>query len=294
MNEVAPTPASPVQRTCTVLRSSRVAAYTRLRLAAPEIGSAAAPGQFVAFAVGGPTSSLLLRRAVAVYAADADGIEVVVAAHGPGTQWLTRRQPGDQVDVVGPLGRPFPDPDRPGPVVVVGGGYGAAALVGLTARLRRQGRPVTAVLGAASADRLFGASDLEGLGAAVLVSTDDGSLGTRGLVTSLLSGSSGSAAAAVAEAAAVYACGPMAMLAATAAVAARVGVACWCSVEESMACGIGVCMTCVLPVVGADGRTRMVRSCVAGPTFDGRAVRWADVGTVPPDTVGAPRAGAGH
>jgi dihydroorotate dehydrogenase electron transfer subunit len=200
------------------------------------------------------------------------------------------RRPGDVVDVVGPLGRPFPDPHQAGPVVVVGGGYGASALVGLVARLRAAGRPVTAVLGAAERRRVFGVDDLEGLGAEVMVCTDDGSRGTRGLVTDVLRAG---AAPALAEAAAVYACGPMAMLAATSALAAEQGVPCWCSVEESMACGIGVCMTCVLPVVGDDGRTRMLRSCVAGPTFDGRAVRWSDVGTVPADCVGAP-SGGGH
>jgi dihydroorotate dehydrogenase electron transfer subunit len=59
-------------------------------------------------------------------------------------------------------------------------------------------------------------------------------------------------------------------------------------VEESMACGIGVCMTCVLPVTGNDGVTRMLRSCVEGPVFRGQSVRWDDVGTIPPDTLGAP------
>jgi dihydroorotate dehydrogenase electron transfer subunit len=275
---------SAVQRPCAVVEVAPVGAYVRLRFEAPDIGAAALPGQFVAVAVGGPTSSMLLRRAVAVYRADPSGVEVVVAAHGPGTQWLVSRRPGDDVDVVGPLGRPFPDPQGPGPVVVVGGGYGASALVGLVARLRAAGRPVTAVLGAGDSRRVFGVADLEGLGAEVMVCTDDGSRGTPGLVTDVLRAA---AAPALAEAAAVYACGPMAMLAATAALAAAQGVDCWCSVEESMACGIGVCMTCVLPVIGDDGRTRMLRSCVAGPTFDGQAVRWADVGTVPRDCVGA-------
>src|SRR5205814_466074 len=63
------------------------------------------------------------------------------------------------------------------------------------------------------------------------------------------------------------------------------------AVEESMACGIGVCMTCVLPVVGEDGQTRMVRSCVEGPVFNGDHVRWDDIGTVPADALGAPGAG---
>jgi dihydroorotate dehydrogenase electron transfer subunit len=80
----------------------------------------------------------------------------------------------------------------------------------------------------------------------------------------------------------------MGMLAAVAAIAADAGVYSQCAVEESMACGIGVCMTCVLPVIGDDGITRMLRSCVEGPVFRGDRVRWEDVGTIPPDTWGAP------
>jgi dihydroorotate dehydrogenase electron transfer subunit len=70
------------------------------------------------------------------------------------------------------------------------------------------------------------------------------------------------------------------------------------AVEESMACGIGVCMTCVLPVVGEDDVTRMVRSCVEGPVFLSDRIRWDAIGTVPPDALGAPAvlpsAGGGH
>jgi dihydroorotate dehydrogenase electron transfer subunit len=86
----------------------------------------------------------------------------------------------------------------------------------------------------------------------------------------------------------VYACGPMGMLAAVAAMAADYGIPCQVAVEETMACGIGVCMTCVLPVRGSDGQTRMVRSCVEGPVFHGEQVRFDAVGTVPPDALGAP------
>jgi dihydroorotate dehydrogenase electron transfer subunit len=61
-----------------------------------------------------------------------------------------------------------------------------------------------------------------------------------------------------------------------------------------MACGIGVCMTCVLPVRGPDGASRFVRSCVEGPVFDAVNVRWKDVGKLPPDLVGADAMGRGH
>ena len=86
----------------------------------------------------------------------------------------------------------------------------------------------------------------------------------------------------------VYACGPMGMLASVADLAARFGAHSQCAVEEAMACGVGVCMTCVLPVVGDDGVSRMVRSCVDGPVFRGDRVRWSDVGAVPSDVWGAP------
>ena len=82
---------------------------------------------------------------------------------------------------------------------------------------------------------------------------------------------------------------PMGMLSAISAVCEPLGVHTQCAVEESMACGVGVCMTCVLPVVGDDGVTRMLRSCVDGPVFRGERVRWSDVGTMPPDVLGAPQ-----
>jgi dihydroorotate dehydrogenase electron transfer subunit len=79
----------------------------------------------------------------------------------------------------------------------------------------------------------------------------------------------------------------MGMLRAVTEQAVATGIPAYVAVEESMACGIGVCMTCVLPVVGADGRTRFARSCVEGPVFGGDRVRFADVGTLPADVVGA-------
>jgi dihydroorotate dehydrogenase electron transfer subunit len=116
----------------------------------------------------------------------------------------------------------------------------------------------------------------------VTVTTDDGTAGAKGLVTDTLPDAMDRIGAEI-----VYACGPMPMLRAVGAVAQHRGVRAQVAVEEAMACGIGVCMTCVLPVRGTDGRARFVRSCVEGPVFDAAAVRWNDVGHLPPDLVGA-------
>jgi len=271
---------APVQRVVEVIGRRPVNAYVELSLAAPEIADRAQPGQFVAFAIGGATSALLLRRSIAIAGTDDGVVTMVVAPHGPGSTWLAGLQVGDSVDVVGPLGRPFPAAPAAARALLVGGGYGAAALVGLAARLRADGHPVDAVAGAASADRLCSVPELTDVADRVEVTTDDGSAGRRGMVTVAVD-------ELLADAGIVYACGPMPMLRAVADAATARGIPSYVAVEESMACGIGVCMTCVLPVIGDDGRTRFSRSCTAGPVFGGDRVRFADVGRLPHDVVGA-------
>ena len=253
----------------------------------PASPSRARPGHFVAVAVGGDTSALLLRRAFAILSATPSGVyggtvRFVVAAHGAGTQWLADVHPGDPVDIVGPLGRPFRVPARPVPALLVGGGYGTAPLLGLAEALRGRGCRVDFVLGASTASRLFGELEAKRASTSMEVTTVDGSAGREGVVTDVLGEVIERAGSGV-----IYACGPMGMLQACGEVAATYGLPCQVAVEESMACGIGVCMTCVLPVVGEDNVTRMVRSCTDGPVFEADRVRWDDVGTIPPDALGA-------
>ena len=283
----------PLQVDAEVVTVRRAGAYHRLVLLAPTIAGAVRPGHFVALAIGGLSSSMLLRRAFSVHRADERGrgggtVEVVLAVHGPGTAWLAERRPGDRVDTIGPLGKSFALPREPVACVLVGGGYGAAPLASLAEGLRSRGCAVHTVLGAATNDRLFGVLEAKRISDSLEVTTDDGSAGRAGIVSDVLPDVLARTRSEV-----VYACGPMGMLAAVAAIARAHGAHSQCAVEETMACGIGVCMTCVLPVIGTDGVTRMVRSCVEGPVFRGDAVRWADLGTVPADALGAPVA-SGH
>lgn len=273
----------------TVLVNEPAGAYRHLVLDAPDVAQDARPGHFVACAVGGPESALLLRRAFSLHRADPERgtVEVVVAAHGPGTTVLAATPVGGSIDVVGPLGRPFPLPEAPADAVLLGGGYGSAPLGWLAEVLREGGSRAHLVAGAADEARLFGHDAAARQADSVTVTTVDGSAGTRGLVTDVLPGLVEEHGATLA-----YACGPMGMLRAVHEVASGLGVTTWLAVEESMACGVGVCMTCVLPVVGADGTTRMTRSCVDGPVFDGAVLRWDAIGPggsrVPDDCLGAP------
>jgi dihydroorotate dehydrogenase electron transfer subunit len=276
----------PAQVKGTVLTVRRVDAYYAMTVIAPAVAARFRPGQFVAVAVGGPRTSTLLRRVFSIHEVRPDHggtVEFVFAVVGPGTQWLAERRTRDALDVAGPLGRPFPLPRDPVNALLVGGGYGSAPLFPLAGKLRGRGCTVDFLLGAASADRVFGALTARRTGRSALVTTEDGTMGARGLVTDLLTQVIHETRADV-----IYTCGPMAMLRQVTAVAGRYDIPVQALVEESMACGTGVCMTCVLPVIGGDGVTRMVRSCVDGPVFRGDLVRWDDIGTIPFDALGAP------
>jgi len=280
-----------------LIATRRVGAYHHLTFVAPGLAELARPGQFVALAVGGDTSANLLRRCFSIHKVTPSGtyggtVDVVISPVGPGTEWLAGLRAHDEVDIVGPLGRAFPLPTEPVACVLVGGGYGSAPLFWLAEALRERGCHVEMVLGAATEAKLFGVVEARRSADGVSVTTDDGSAGTQGWVSDVLPDVIRRSGAAV-----VYGCGPMGMLRSVTDVAAATGTVAQVAVEESMACGVGVCMTCVMPVRGNDGRTRMVRSCVEGPVFRGDRVRWdafADgVCRVPADAVGAPQAG-GH
>ena len=281
----------PVQVRGEVLSVKPIGAYFAMTVVASGIAEQTKPGQFVAVAVGGDDGSMLLRRAFSIHSVADRGVyggtvEFIFAVHGKGTAWLASRHAHDPIDVVGPLGRPFALPKDPAHCVLVGGGYGTAPLFMLADALRKRGCRVDFVLGASTADKLFGALDAKRMAASVAFTTDDGSHGEQGRVSDVLPEVIERTRADV-----VYACGPMAMLQAvynvSSAAYGGAGIPAQVAVEESMACGVGVCMTCVLPVIGDDDTTRMVRSCIEGPVFAADRVRWDSLGAVPADALGA-------
>jgi dihydroorotate dehydrogenase electron transfer subunit len=200
-------------------------------------------------------------------------VELIVAPHGSGSKWLCSLDEGSEVDVVTPLGKSFGVPTEPANALLIGGGYGSAPLFGLADLLKSRGCKVDMVLGASNGSKIYAPMEGKRSVNSLKIFTEDGSMGDHGRVTSQLD-----AIITERNIEIIYSCGPMAMLKAITEIADAHGVIHQASVEESMACGIGICMTCVLPVRGEDGAISMKRSCIDGPVMDGSSVCWDLVG----------------
>jgi dihydroorotate dehydrogenase electron transfer subunit len=276
-----------VQVEAEVISNKKIGAYHHMVFAVDELAANARPGNFVAISVGGESSSLVLRRAFAIYRSSDKGsaggvIELVIAPHGQGSKWLTSRAIHDTVDIVGPLGTSFGIPTEPVRAILVGGGYGSAPLFGLAEILKARGCRVDMILGASSAGKIYAPLDGKRSVSSMTITTDDGSAGLHGRVSDALP-----AIIEENQSEIIYSCGPMAMLEAIQTIADKYQLVHQASVEESMACGIGVCMTCVVPLRGADGIVRMSRTCIDGPVMDGADVLWDSKRKIPEGTWGA-------
>lgn len=279
----------PVQVVGELLSAKRLGPFCHLTMVVPGVAERFRPGTTLAVAVGGTLRDRTLRRNVPIYRVRSTGpyggtVEVVLQPSEPGLDWLARLPAGAPVDVVGPLGRPYALPKEPVTCTLVGTGHRSAPLFALAERLRERGCPVHMVLGASTGSDLFGALEAKRAARSVLVCTDDGTVGVRGSVADQLPGLLERTGTEV-----VYAAGPTAVLHEVAAVAERHGAWSQTALEADLVCATGACLTCVVPAVGEDGATRMLRTCTDGPVFRGDRVRWDDLGTVPADVRGAPR-----
>jgi len=258
---------------------------------APELATGARAGQFV-HARTGDLSGLVLRRPFSINTADtATGVITIhFRTIGRGTEWFTRLRPGDPVDMLGPLGRPFEVDPRSRHLLLIAGGLGMAGVRSLADEAIRDGRQVTVLFGAASARDVYPSSLLPDE-VEYVIATDDGSVGQRGFVTQLVPEYEAWADQA-------FACGPAPMLAALARLAAgrreRLGVAklgrkrgagkpdavgspaarrkafLQVSMEQNMGCAVGACLGCV--ILGANGQPQRV--CREGPVFAAEEVAW--------------------
>ncbi len=256
----------------------------RIRLHCPELARAIRPGQFLMIRLPGH-SDPLLGRPFALYdtvlddAGEPVDVDVVYLIVGKLTGLLASLRPGDSVEIWGPLGNGFPDFDALDDIALVAGGIGQTPFLAHVRDLlgargyggrppRRMAQRVSLYYGVRTADLAAGIEDFRAAGATVHLASDDGTIGFRGFVTQLLEQH--------APPQHLVGCGPEPMLRALAKLAQRWGVPCHLSLETPMACGVGICFSCVTPVRTADGWDYR-RVCVDGPVFDVACLAWESV-----------------
>jgi dihydroorotate dehydrogenase electron transfer subunit len=237
--------------------------YFVLRLAGCASLAAAKPGQFVMIR-GSWGRDPLLPRAFSLLAVGPGGTaDILAKTVGRGTALLERALPGAEVDVLGPLGSSFPEPEAETTDLLVAGGVGVPPLymqAALAADRRRVARSEMVYGGRGAADLVL-LTEMRGMGLGLFLTTEDGTVGMQGLVTRALQARLEHHRGSPVR---VMGCGPNAMLWAVARIARDQGVPCFISLEEQMACGIGVCLGCAVPA-----RSRPYRYvCSNGPVFD--------------------------
>jgi len=257
----------------------------RIRFIAPGIARRFVPGQFLMLRLSG-LNDPLIGRPLALYdtvlssSGEPEAIDVVYLVKGKLTTRLAEVQPGQRIDVWGPLGNGFKL--HGSHLIMVAGGIGQTPFLALAKEalgIQRYGdeprevhgaERITFCYGARTRDYFAGVEDFKRLGVDVRLATDDGSHGHHGLVTDLLR----QVLAESSDERQIVCCGPEPMMEAVAAIAAEAGVPCQVSLETPMACGIGICFTCVAKIRQADGGWDYKRTCVEGPVFDAQSVEW--------------------
>ena len=260
----------------------------RLRFDCQEIATRIVPGQFVMIRLA-DCDDPLLARPFALYDTVLDvsgkpvGLDIVYLVLGKMTTRLAGLLPGTELDVWGPLGNGFSSQES-GHLVMVAGGIGQTPFPALAQEAfgrRSYGDPprsvaavqrVTLCYGARSSDYLADIDRFEHLGVDVRVSTDDGTAGHKGLVTDLVKDVLSEKKAD--EQIRIVCCGPEPMMESVAAIAAQSDISCQVSLETPMACGIGICFSCVTRVRDATGEWDYKRTCVDGPVFEASQIEW--------------------
>lgn len=256
--------APPALERVTIVANEQVAAGVGLVVFdAPRTAGEVCPGQFVHLRIAEGTA-FMLRRPFSVHRVRGQRIEILYQVLGVGTRALAEASPGQEMDLIGPLGHGWEIPEGAAHALLVAGGLGAAPLGMLAEELARRGTAVTVALGAPSEDRLLAREVFDAVARRVEIATDDGSCGSAGYVTGVCERLLADEALDV-----VYTCGPEPMQRIVAVHAAEAGVACQVSLERLMACGIGACLSCVVRTTAG-----LKRACVDGPVFDAATVVW--------------------
>ncbi len=255
------------QLSCPIIRKTHLTTdVISLTLQCPQIVAEILPGQFIMIRVRNEVYPLLRRAFSVSRVFPREGwLEIMVQRVGTGSRILLQKEEGEAVDVLGPLGSHFAQQQITGKALLVGGGIGIAPLFFLAQHLQSQQRNFSIIFGGRSHQQIFFLEEFE---PAIIPCTEDGSLGEKGLVTEVLLKQ-----LQLDNIATVFACGPNPMLKAVARLCRERGISCQVSMEAPMACGVGVCMGCPVPL--SKGGYAYV--CKEGPVFPAEMVNFEQI-----------------
>ncbi len=250
------------------------AGFYKMELASSYLAKASHPGQFVEIRCSSGIDPLL-RRPLGVHRIWPRGIDLLYEVAGKGTELLSEAACGEELDLIGPLGNGFDLSLASDTNILVAGGIGVAPLTALAESLyRKENKKIYVLIGAGTRSHIMCEAEFKSLGCDVRLSTDDGSKGYKGPVTEplvkLLETCKLETYLPAFRRVIVYACGPAGMLKAVSRIALERGIQCQVSLEERMACGIGVCLGC--PVKMKAGPYKM--ACKDGPVFNAEELVW--------------------
>lgn len=266
-----------------IIENKKIAeGFYKMRVESPYLSKNSKPGQFVEVKCSDEIIPLL-RRPLGVHKISKNRIEVLYEVVGRGTELLSKKKSGGFLDIIGPLGNGFminQPTSQPAnqQTILIAGGVGVAPLAALADELRQKKYKVDVIIGARTKSHIMCEEDFKSMGCSVHVATEDGSKGYKGLATDLLVKELNQQTSKPAnQQTIIYACGPTAMLKAVAKIAEAKHIPCQVSMEERMACGIGVCLGCPVKVKGPVASSqspeyKMV--CKDGPVFDAKEIAW--------------------
>ncbi len=255
----------PIHSKCKLVKKEQLKEdIFKFSVEAGEIAKSAKPGQFLEIRV---TEEIepLLRRPISIYNVEGNIVEFIFQIKGKGTEILSKRKEGEEVDILGPLGQGTFKFEGKKNIAIIGGGIGTFPLYKLAKEAKKQAK-INMYLGFRNKDFVVLEEEFKKVSDKLILTTDDGSYGEKGFAINFLKEDIEKE-----EIDGIYACGPLPMLKAVQALAKETKIPCQISLEERMGCGIGVCLGCAVKV-NAGEETVYTHVCKAGPVFDSNVV----------------------
>ena len=236
---------------------------------AKEIIDTAKPGNFVEIRIN-ENLDPFLRRPISIYNLDKENgiLEFIFQVRGNGTNILSKKEEGDLIDIIGPLGSGTFKFEGRKNIAIIGGGIGIFPLYELAKQAKNSGINVHTYLGFRNKDLVTLEKEFEAVSTNLTITTDDGTYKEKGFAINFLNNDLEKE-----NFDCIYACGPLPMLRAVKKLAEEKGIQCQVSLEEKMGCGLGVCLGCAVKTAASPkDAPEYVHVCKAGPVFDSKIV----------------------